>query len=67
MAEVIVRDGESIESALKRFRKMCEKEKIFSELRKREYYEKPSEIKKRKKKQSRKRLMRRLRKNKNKK
>lgn len=64
MAEVIVKDGESIESALRRFRKLCEREKIFSEIRKREYYEKPSEIRKRKMKQARKRLMRKIKKNK---
>ncbi len=68
MAEVVVREGESIESALKRFRKMCEREKLFSEMKRREFYEKPSEVRKRKMKQARKRLMRKIKKkNRNKK
>jgi small subunit ribosomal protein S21 len=45
---VRVREGESFESALRRFKKMCEKAGILSELRKREHYEKPSVRKKRK-------------------
>lgn len=44
MATVIVRDGESLESALRRFKKACEREGIMQELKKREYYRKPSEI-----------------------
>ena len=45
---VRIRDGESFENALRRFKKMCEKAGILSELRKREHYEKPSVRKKRK-------------------
>jgi small subunit ribosomal protein S21 len=45
---VRIREGESFESALRRFKKMCEKAGIVSELRKREYYEKPSVRRKRK-------------------
>lgn len=48
MPGVKVRDGESFEAALKRFKKQCEKAGILSELRKREHYEKPSVKKKRK-------------------
>ncbi len=48
MPGVKLRDGESFEQALRRFKKQCEKAGILSELRKREYYEKPS-IKKKKK------------------
>jgi len=48
MPGVKVRDGESFEQALRRFKKQCEKAGILSELRKREYYEKPS-IKEKKK------------------
>ena len=50
MPGVRVRDGESFEQALRRFKKQCEKAGILSELRKREHYEKPSI--KRKKKQA---------------
>ena len=48
MAGVRVRDGESFESAMRRFKKQCEKAGILSEIRKREHYEKPS-VKKKKK------------------
>ncbi|MBT3182733.1 MAG: 30S ribosomal protein S21 [Deltaproteobacteria bacterium] len=48
MPGVKLRDGESFEQALRRFKKQCEKAGILSELRKREYYEKPS-IKEKKK------------------
>ncbi|KJR43444.1 Ribosomal protein S21 [Candidatus Magnetoovum chiemensis] len=48
MPTVSVKDSDSFESALKRFKKQCEKEGILSEIKKREHYEKPS-IKKKKK------------------
>lgn len=48
MPTVTVRPGEPFEVALRRFKKSCEKAGISSELRKREYYEKPSIIRKRK-------------------
>ncbi|HPU28969.1 MAG TPA: 30S ribosomal protein S21 [Syntrophorhabdaceae bacterium] len=48
MPAVIVREGESFESALRRFKKQCEKTGIFSEIKKREHYEKPS-VKRKKK------------------
>ncbi len=48
MTTVRVKDGESIEAALKRFKKATEKAGILSEIRKREHYEKPS-VKKKKK------------------
>ncbi len=42
MPSVIIREGESFESALKRFKKQCEKTGILSEIKKREHFEKPS-------------------------
>jgi small subunit ribosomal protein S21 len=48
MPSVKVRDNESLDSALKHFKKQCEKEGLFSEIKKREHYEKPS-VKKKKK------------------
>ena len=48
MAQVIVRDNESLESALKRFKRSCARDGVMSELRKREHYEKPS-VKRKKK------------------
>lgn len=48
MPAVIIREGESFESALKRFKKQCEKTGILSEIKKREHFEKPS-VKRKKK------------------
>ncbi|MBS1985698.1 MAG: 30S ribosomal protein S21 [Bdellovibrionales bacterium] len=48
MPIVKCRDGESFESAIRRFKKQCEKAGILTEVRKREHYEKPSVRKKRK-------------------
>lgn len=48
MLGVKVKENESFESALRRFKKQCEKAGILSEMRKREHYEKPSVRKKRK-------------------
>ncbi len=48
MTTIKLKDGESIEGALKRFKKATEKAGILSEVRKREHYEKPS-VKKKKK------------------
>lgn len=48
MAEVKVTENESIDRALKRFKKECEKHGIMAEIKKREYYEKPSIRRKRK-------------------
>ncbi len=48
MIGVIVREGESIESALKRFKKECVNSGIQSEIKRREFFEKPSEKRKRK-------------------
>ena len=46
---VIPRPGEHPERAVKRFLKKCKKLKIVEECRKREYYEKPSVIRRRRK------------------
>ena len=61
MAGVKVRDGESFESAMKRFKKQCEKAGILSEVKKRQYYEKPSEKRKRKAIEAQKRAVKRFR------
>ncbi len=55
MAEVEVQPGESIESALKRFKKKIQKAGILSEIKRREHYVKPSVKKKRKSEAARKR------------
>jgi small subunit ribosomal protein S21 len=48
MPGIIIREGDSFESALKRFKKQCEKAGVLTEIRKREHYEKPS-VKRKKK------------------
>ena len=48
MSEVKIEDGESLESALKRFKKKVQKAGILTEIRRREHYEKPSVKRKRK-------------------
>ena len=48
MSEVHVRENESLESALKRFKRSCAKSGVLAEGRKREHYESPS-VKRRKK------------------
>ena len=42
MAQVYVKENESLESALKRFKRLCARDGVMSEIRKREHYEKPS-------------------------
>ncbi|MCU4138716.1 MAG: Ribosomal protein S21 [Thermodesulfobacteria bacterium] len=62
MAGIIVKEGESFEQALKRFKRLVEKTKILSEVKKREFYEKPG-VKRRKKIQAaRKKLLKKLKK-----
>lgn len=48
MLGVKVKDNESLDSALRRFKKKCEKSGILIEIKKREHYEKPSVKRKRK-------------------
>ena len=48
LSEVIIRDGENLDRALRHFKKKCEKAGILSDLRKHRHYEKPSERRKRK-------------------
>ena len=55
LSEVRVSEGESIEQALKRFKKKIQKAGILSEIKRRERYEKPSVKKKRKAEAARKR------------
>ena len=57
---VQVRDNESFEQALRRFKRKCEKAGILSEIKKRQHYEKPSVKRKRKLVQARKKMLRKL-------
>jgi small subunit ribosomal protein S21 len=61
MPYVRVRESDSFENALKRFKKQCEKEGILSEVKKREHYEKPSVKKKEKALTARKKALKKFR------
>jgi small subunit ribosomal protein S21 len=58
MAEIKVGKNESLDSALRRFKRSCQKAGVLSEVRKREHYEKPSVRRKKKSEAARKRKFR---------
>ena len=55
MTTVKVGENETLDSAMKRFKRKCQKDGIIGELRKREAYEKPSVKRKKKSEMARKR------------
>ncbi|MCL1944500.1 MAG: 30S ribosomal protein S21 [Firmicutes bacterium] len=55
MSLIRVGDNESLDSALKRFKRKCQKDNILGDLRRKEHYEKPSVRRKKKAEQARKR------------
>jgi small subunit ribosomal protein S21 len=61
MPLIKIRDNEPFEIAMKRFKKQCEKAGILSELKRREYYDKPSVRKKKKAAAARKRALKKIR------
>lgn len=48
MPSVRVKENEPFEVALRRFKRTCEKAGVLSEIRRREFYEKPTSVRKRK-------------------
>ena len=54
MSEIHVREGESLDSALKRFKRSCAKSGVIAEVRKLEHYESPSEKRRKKSEAARK-------------
>ena len=62
IAVIHVDDTEILEKAIKRFKRLVEKEGIIREWKKREYFEKPSTINNRKKKAMVRKQMKKLRK-----
>ena len=60
MPLVKVREDESLENALRRFKRKCEKSGILTELKKRQHYEKPSTKRKRKAIAARKKALKRM-------
>lgn len=61
MTTVVVKEDESFETALRRFKKQVEKTGLLSELRKREHYEKPSVRRKKKALAARKKMLKKMR------
>jgi small subunit ribosomal protein S21 len=57
---VHVREEESFENALRRFKRKCEKAGVLTELKKRQHFEKPSVKRKRKAIQARKKMLRKV-------
>ena len=55
MAEIRVKENETLASALRRFKRQCARSGVLTELRKREHYEKPSVKRKKKAEAARKR------------
>jgi small subunit ribosomal protein S21 len=60
MPSVRVRDNEDFGAALRRFKRSCEKAGVLSELRRHEYYEKPKWARKRRTAAARKRLLKKM-------
>jgi small subunit ribosomal protein S21 len=60
MPMVKIKEEETFENALRRFKRKCEKSGILSELKKRQHYEKPSAKRKRKMLAARKKSLKRL-------
>ncbi|MBN2200235.1 MAG: 30S ribosomal protein S21 [Candidatus Aminicenantes bacterium] len=60
MAFVVIEEGESLENALKRFKRKVQQEAIIKEIKKHSVYFKPGERKRMKAAQARKRMRRRL-------
>ena len=58
MSEIKLKDNESLDNALKRFKRQCAKSGVMSELRKREHYDNPSVKRKKKSEAARKRKFR---------
>ena len=61
MPLIKVREDESLENAMKRFKRKCEKSGILTEIKKRQHYEKPSVKRKRKEKEAQRRLRKKMR------
>jgi small subunit ribosomal protein S21 len=61
MPVIKIRDNEPFEVAMKRFKKQVEKAGILSDLKRREYYDKPSVRRKKKAAAARKRALKKMR------
>jgi len=64
LAFVVVEEGESLESALRRFKRRVQQEAIIKEIKKHSVYYKPGEKRRMKEAQARKRMRRRIKRDK---
>ncbi|OPX26914.1 MAG: 30S ribosomal protein S21 [Candidatus Cloacimonas sp. 4484_143] len=62
MPKVIAREGEAFQVTLRKFKKSCEKAGLLSDIKKNNYYEKPSVERRRKNKEARRKALKLLRK-----
>ena len=62
IAHIVIDEDEALEKALKRFKRQVEKEGIIREWKKREYFEKPSTVRNRKRKALERKRMKKMRK-----
>lgn len=60
MAEIRIGENESLDNALRRFKRQCQRAGVLSEVRKREHYEKPSVRRKKKSEAARRRKFRKF-------
>ena len=60
MIGIKLRENESIEEALRRFKRECDRNGIMQEIKRREYYESPSVKRKRKAQEARRKVKRRF-------
>ncbi|MDR1952583.1 MAG: 30S ribosomal protein S21 [Elusimicrobiota bacterium] len=60
MAYVKLRDGESVDEAIRRFKRECEKSGIMQEIKKREFYKAPSIVKKEKLTEAKRKIRRKM-------
>jgi small subunit ribosomal protein S21 len=60
MVNVKVRDGESIEEAIRRFKRECERNGIMQEIKKREFYKAPSVVRKEKLAEAKRKIRRKM-------
>jgi small subunit ribosomal protein S21 len=60
MPQVKLKEGEPVDVAIRRFKRSCEKAGVLADVRKREFYEKPTQERKRKKAAAVKRYQKKL-------
>ncbi|MDR2772372.1 MAG: 30S ribosomal protein S21 [Elusimicrobiota bacterium] len=60
MAQVKIREGETIDEALRRFKRECERSGIMQEIKKREFYKAPSVVKKEKLAETKRKIRRKM-------